>query len=69
VHALYKAAEFLPQTPNTVGVFDTLRYRCNEQGRIKGGVTAAIAPGPPLEGGPRDEIYLFQIKYSFEIFL
>ena len=28
----------------------------------------AIAPDPPLEGGPRDEIYLFQIKYSFEKF-
>ena len=28
----------------------------------------AIAPGPPLEGGPRDEIYLFQTKYSFEKF-
>jgi len=26
----------------------------------------AIAPGPPLQGGPRDDIYLFQIKYSFE---
>ena len=23
-----------------------------EQGRIKGGATGAIAPGPPLEGGP-----------------
>jgi len=26
-------------------------YPCN-QGRIKGGATGAIAPGPPLEGGP-----------------
>jgi len=26
----------------------------------------AIAPGPPLQGAPSDEIYLFQIKYSFE---
>ena len=35
------------------------------QGRIKGGgATEAIAPGPPLQRGPRDEIYLFQIKYS-----
>jgi len=32
------------------------------------GATGAIAPGPPLQGGPRDEIYLFQIKYSFEKF-
>jgi len=37
-------------------------------GRIKGGATGAIAPGPPLEGDPRDEIYLFQIKYSVETF-
>jgi len=36
------------------------------QGRIKGGATGAIAPGPPLQGAPRDEIYLFQIKYSYE---
>ena len=34
------------------------------QGRIKGGATGAIAPGPPLQRGHRDEIYLFQIKYS-----
>jgi len=33
------------------------------------GATGAIAPGPPLQGGPRDEIYLFQIKHSFEKFL
>ena len=38
------------------------------QGRIKGGATGAIAPGPPLQGAPRDEIYLFQIKYSYEKF-
>ena len=41
------------------------RYK---QGRIKGGATGAIAPGPPLQGAPRDEIYLFQIKYSVEKF-
>jgi len=35
------------------------------QVRIWGGETGAIAP---LQGGPRDEIYLFQIKYSFEKF-
>ena len=23
-----------------------------EQGRIKGGATGSIAPGPPLKGGP-----------------
>ena len=38
------------------------------QGRIKGGATGAIAPSPPLQGGPHDKIYLFQIKYSFEKF-
>jgi len=30
--------------------------------------TGAIAPGLPLQGPPRDDIYLFQIKYSFEKF-
>ena len=29
-------------------------------------LTGAIATGPPLQRGPRDDIYLFQIKYSFE---
>ena len=36
----------------------TLDKRSN-QGRIKGGATGAIAPGPPLQGVPRDDIYLF----------
>jgi len=36
------------------------------QGRIKGGATGAIAPGPLLQGAPRDDIYLFWIKNSFE---
>ena len=31
------------------------------QGRIKGGATGAIASGPLVQGGPRDEIYLFQM--------
>jgi len=31
----------------------------------EGGATGAIAPGPRCKGLPRDEIYLFQIKYSF----
>ena len=42
--------------------------RRHRQGRIKGGATGEIAPGPPLQEGPRDEIYLFQIKCSFEKF-
>jgi len=28
------------------------RNDCCNQGRIKGGATGAIAPGPPLQGGP-----------------
>jgi len=32
---------------------------------LRGGT---IAPGPRFKGAPRDEIYLFQIKYSFEKF-
>ena len=35
---------------------------------LRGGATGEIAPGLPLPGVPRDEIYLFQIKYSFEKF-
>jgi len=38
-----------------------------DQGRIKGGNEGNCSE-PPLEGGPRDEIYLFQTKYSFEKF-
>jgi len=34
---------------------------------LRGG--GAIAPGPPLQGSPRDEICLFEIKYSFQKFL
>ena len=45
-----------------------LRHACHtwhtKQGRIKGGGNGAIAPGPPLQRGPRDEIYMIQIKYS-----
>ena len=37
----------------------------SQQGRIKGG---AIARAPRCKGAPRDEMYLFQIKYSFEKF-
>jgi len=35
-------------------------FNTYQQGRIKGwGATRAIAPGPPLTGRPRDDIYLF----------
>ena len=34
---------------------------------LRGGATGAIAPGSPMQGGPRDGIYLFQIKLSLEI--
>jgi len=53
---------------------DTWRSTCwpplvyFSQGRIKGEATGAIAPGPRCKGGPRHEIYMFQIKYSFEKF-
>jgi len=30
-----------------------------QQVRIKGEATGAIASGPPLQGGPRGDIYLF----------
>jgi len=34
--------------------------KAGNQGQIKGeGATGAIAPGPPLQGGPCDDIYLF----------
>jgi len=39
------------------------------QGRIKGGGKRGQLPrAPRCKGAPRDEIYLFQIKYSFENF-
>jgi len=37
----------------------------DKSGRLRGG-NGANAPGHPLQGGPRYEICLFQIKYSFE---
>jgi len=33
------------------------------------GANKAIARGPRCEGAPRDEIFVFQMKYSFEKFL
>ena len=41
---------------------ERLPQETSRQGRIKWGATGVIAPGPPLHGGPRDEIYSFQIK-------
>ena len=39
------------------------------QGRIKGGGQRGQLPrAPRCKGDPRDEMYLFQIKYSFEKF-
>ena len=32
---------------------------CKKQGWIKGGATGEIAPGRPLQEGPRDDNYLF----------
>jgi len=37
------------------------------QGRIKG-QRGQLPRAPRCKGAPRDEIYLFQIKYSFENF-
>jgi len=49
----------------------TRYYSFDEQtlllGPDKGGCTGTIAPGLPLQGVPRDDIYLFQIKYSFGV--
>ena len=40
-----------------------------QQGRIKGGGQRGQLPrAPRCKGAPRDEMYLFQIKYSFEKF-
>jgi len=39
------------------------------QGRIKGGQRGQLPRAPRCKGASRDEIYLFQIKYSFEKFL
>jgi len=35
---------------------------------LRGGATGAISPAPRRKRAPRDEIYLFQTKYSFEKF-
>jgi len=43
---------------------------CRTQGRIKGrgGQREQLPRAPRCKGTPRDEIYLFQIKYLFEKF-
>jgi len=38
------------------------------QCRIKGGQLGQLPRAPRCKGAPRDEMYLFQIKYSFEKF-
>ena len=40
----------------------------HRQGRIKGGQRGQLPRAPRWNGAPRDEIYLFQIKYSVEKF-
>jgi len=42
--------------------------KMHKQGRIKEDTTGAIASARRCKGIPRDEIYLFQRIYSFEIF-
>jgi len=50
-------------------IFNLRLHNPGRQGRIKGGGgNRGNRPGPPAARGPRDEIYLFQIKYSFEKF-
>ena len=39
-------------------------FVCLKHGRIKGGATGQLPRTPRFKGAPRDEIYLFQIKYS-----
>ena len=53
---------FPPLPKKTVGVDRTQRVG------LRGGGQRGNCPGPPAGRGPRDEIYLFQIKYSFEKF-
>ena len=40
----------------------------SSQGRIKGGQRGQLPRAPRCKGAPRDEIYLFQVKYSVEKF-
>ena len=40
-------------------------YKVVARAGLRGG-NGAIPPGPPLQGGPRDVICFFLIKYSFE---
>jgi len=50
----------------TLHANDKCSYLTMSHVRIKGG---AIAPGPPPQGGPRDEIYLFQTNTRLNNFI
>ena len=44
-------------------------HQLRHQGRIKGeGQRGQLPRAPRCKGDPRDKMYLFQIKYSFEKF-
>jgi len=53
----------------TPGLDQDLQTTARGQGRIKGWQRGQLPRVPRCKGGPRDEIYLFQINYSFEKFL
>jgi len=47
--------------------YEGLNYTICRAG-LKGGQWGQLPRAPRFKGAPRDEIYLFQIKYSFEKF-
>ena len=56
----------LPALPSQLSVFSKLCIM-NRAG-LRGGQRGQLPRAPRWKGAPRDEIYLFQIKYSFEKF-
>jgi len=48
------------EVPRPFSGMDNVTCDTVMQGRIKGGATGAIAPGPPSEGAPRDENVCFK---------
>ena len=60
-------ADFMMHHQFPVSLFVSMQsHTC--QGRIKGGQRRQLPRAPRWKGTPRDEIHLFQIKYSFEKF-
>ena len=56
------------QTSNAVKNVLCRSFYTPMQGRFKGEQRRQLPRPPRSKGAPRDEIYLFQIKYSFENF-